>query len=196
MRAEIKELHQRLKTTTVYVTHDQVEAMTLGDRLCVMSGGEVQQVGTTDDIYNRPANTFVAGFMGSPPMNLVAGEVRGGVVRVAGAALADFSSPDAPVTVGFRPEDLRIVGPLETDSVPVRIDVCEPLGSHVLVHALVDGSGAESSPTKVIAQAPPGTTYDPGARVGLTVAPGKTFVFDAETGRAAPPPTRERIATA
>jgi sn-glycerol 3-phosphate transport system ATP-binding protein len=196
VRGDLKRLHLELPVTSIYVTHDQVEAMTLGDRICVMSNGEVQQLGTTDDIYNRPANTFVAGFMGSPPMNLVAGEVRGGVVRVAGAALADFSSPDGPVTVGFRPEDLRIVGPLETDSVPLRIDVCEPLGSHVLVHALVDGSGAESSPTKVIAQAPPGTTYDPGARVGLTVAPGKTFVFDAETGRAAPPPTRERIATA
>jgi sn-glycerol 3-phosphate transport system ATP-binding protein len=162
-----------------------------------MSNGEVQQIGTTDDIYNRPSNTFVAGFMGSPPMNLVPGEVRGGTVRVAGATLADLPSPDRPVTVGFRPEDLRIGGPSESRSVPGRIDFCEPLGSHVLVHALVDAdsTGPEGTPSNVIAQAPPGTAYDSGVRVGFSVAPGKTYVFDAETGQAALP-ARDRVTTA
>ena len=76
VRGDLKRLHRELPVTSIYVTHDQVEAMTLGDRLCVMSDGEVQQIGTTDDIYNRPANTFVAAFMGSPPMNLVSAVVR------------------------------------------------------------------------------------------------------------------------
>jgi sn-glycerol 3-phosphate transport system ATP-binding protein len=100
------------------------------------------------------------------------------------------------VVVGFRPEDVLIGGPEVTSAVPARIDVCEPLGSHVLVHTLVDaaGTGAGASPTPVIVQAPPGTTFEPGARIGLTVAPGKTYVFDAETGRS--DLTRDRVTTA
>jgi len=197
VRGDLKRLHREVPVTSIYVTHDQVEAMTLGDRICVMSNGEVQQIGSTDDIYNRPANTFVAGFMGSPPMNLVSGEARGGRVQVAGTALADFPSSDRPVIVGFRPEDLRIDGPSETSTVPARIDFCEPLGSHVLVHALVEagGPGSDAPPTSVIAQAPPGTSYDSGAAVGFAVAPGKAFVFDAETGQAAPP-ARDHVTTA
>jgi sn-glycerol 3-phosphate transport system ATP-binding protein len=197
VRGDLKRLHREVPVTSIYVTHDQVEAMTLGDRICVMSNGEVQQIGSTDDIYNRPANTFVAGFMGSPPMNLVRGEVRDGTARVAGVALGGVPAADRPVTVGFRPEDLRIDAPSASGSVPARIDFCEPLGSHVLVHALVDaeGTGPGASPTSVIAQAPPGTSYDAGARVGFTVAPSKTFVFDAETGRAVPP-AHDRVTTA
>jgi len=194
VRGDLKRLHRELPVTSIYVTHDQVEAMTLGDRICVMSNGEVQQIGTTDEIYHHPANTFVAGFMGSPPMNLVPGEIRDGAVRVAGTPLVDLASSDRPVTVGFRPEDLLIGGPGAPGSVAARIDVCEPLGSHVLVHALVgtDGGGGAAAP--VIAQAPPGTSYDSGAAVGFTVAPGKTYVFDAETGRA--DLARDRVTTA
>jgi sn-glycerol 3-phosphate transport system ATP-binding protein len=193
VRGDLKRLHRELPVTSIYVTHDQVEAMTLGDRICVMSRGEVQQIGSTDDIYNRPANTFVAGFMGSPPMNLVLGEVRGGRARVGGAELADAPAADRPVTVGFRPEDLHVVGPSDAGAVPARIDFCEPLGSHVLVHAWVS-TGDASDDVPVIAQAPPGTAYDAGAQVGLVVTTGKTYLFDAETGRAEV--TRERAATA
>jgi sn-glycerol 3-phosphate transport system ATP-binding protein len=196
VRGDLKRLHRELEVTSIYVTHDQVEAMTLGDRICVMSHGEVQQIGTTDEIYNRPANTFVAGFMGSPPMNLVPGEIRGGDVLVAGATLTDLPTSDRAVTVGFRPEDLRIGGADARGAIPARIDVCEPLGSHVLVHALVEagGSGAEGSTTEVIVQAPPGTSYEPGAQIRITVAPGKTYVFDAESGRA--DLARDRVVTA
>jgi sn-glycerol 3-phosphate transport system ATP-binding protein len=90
------------------------------------------------------------------------------------------------VIAGFRPEDLRIGGPEDNAAVPARIDVCEPLGSHVLVHALIDaeGGGPDAAPTAVIVQAPPGTSFEPGARIGITVTPGKTYLFDAETGRA------------
>jgi sn-glycerol 3-phosphate transport system ATP-binding protein len=150
----------------------------------VMSKGEVQQIGTTDEIYNRPANTFVAGFMGSPPMNLVPGTVKAGRVLVAGVPLVDLASPDRPVVVGVRPEDLQVRGPGTAASIPARIDFCEPLGSHVLVHALVDADPASPAPTTVVVQAPPGTMLDPGAGIGLTASPGKTYLFDAETGRA------------
>ena len=93
VRGDLKRLHREMPVTSIYVTHDQVEAMTLGDRLCVMSNGEVQQIGTTDDIYNRPANTFVAAFMGSPPMNLIPGVVRAGALHVGGARMAAVPCP-------------------------------------------------------------------------------------------------------
>ena len=97
VRGDLKRLHRELPVTSIYVTHDQVEAMTLGDRLCVMAGGEVQQIGTTDEIYNRPANTFVAAFMGSPPMNLIPAVVRSGVLHVGGTVVTAVPSPDGPV---------------------------------------------------------------------------------------------------
>jgi sn-glycerol 3-phosphate transport system ATP-binding protein len=186
VRGDLKRLHRELPVTSIYVTHDQVEAMTLGDRICVMSQGEVQQIGTTDDIYSRPANTFVAAFMGSPPMNLVPGLVREGRVQVAGVPLLDLPSPDRPVTVGVRPEDVQLSGSETAGAIPARIDFCEPLGSHVLVHALVDVGEAspDKAPVTVIVHAPPGTFLEPGARVGLAAQPGRTYLFDAETGRA------------
>ena len=96
VRGDLKRLHREMPVTSIYVTHDQVEAMTLGDRICVMSSGEVQQIGTTDEIYNQPANTFVAAFMGSPPMNLVPGEIRRrGVLHVGTAPLATVPRPTA-----------------------------------------------------------------------------------------------------
>ncbi|GHA32866.1 ABC transporter ATP-binding protein [Devosia pacifica] len=109
-RAQIKNLHHTLKTTTIYVTHDQIEAMTLADRVVVMNKGVVQQVGTPTDIYDKPANTFVAGFIGSPAMNLVDGELRDGVfeagkVRVTGLP----TTHNGKVTLGFRAEDATIV---------------------------------------------------------------------------------------
>jgi sn-glycerol 3-phosphate transport system ATP-binding protein len=193
VRGDLKRLHREVPVTSIYVTHDQVEAMTLGDRICVMSAGEVQQVGTTDDIYNHPANTFVASFMGSPPMNLVPAVVQAGELRVAGATLARVSSPDRPVTLGVRPEDLQVGGPQSRASIPALVDLCEPLGSHVLMHVLVDaGQGAPDGgpPTPMIVQAPPGTVFDSGSRIGLTVAPGKLYLFDSETGAADPAPHR------
>jgi sn-glycerol 3-phosphate transport system ATP-binding protein len=193
VRGDLKRLHREVPITSIYVTHDQVEAMTLGDRICVMSNGEVQQVGTTDDIYNRPANTFVAGFMGSPPMNLLPAVLQGGDLRVAGSALARVASPDRPVTLGVRPEDLHVAGPETTAAIAARVDLCEPLGSHVLLHVLVDadpGSPDGVPPTPVIVQVPPGTVFDSGTRIGLTVSPGKIHLFHAETGAADLTPRR------
>jgi multiple sugar transport system ATP-binding protein len=184
VRGDLKRLHRELPVTSIYVTHDQVEAMTLGDRLCVMSAGEVQQIGTTDDIYNRPANTFVAAFMGSPPMNLMPGDVRAGKLHVGGAAVATVSQPDGPVTVGVRPEHLRLHATRSDEMVPARVDFIEPLGSHVLVTALVEPSAAAVAETRVIVQAPPGTELDAGTRIGLEMAPERTYFFDAKTGDA------------
>lgn len=107
-RAQIKNLHHELKTTTIYVTHDQIEAMTLADRVVVMNRGEVQQVGTPLEIYDRPANTFVASFIGNPAMNLVSGELLGGTFSAPGVKIPGFAAPDGPVTLGFRAEDATI----------------------------------------------------------------------------------------
>jgi sn-glycerol 3-phosphate transport system ATP-binding protein len=196
VRGDLKRLHRELPVTSIYVTHDQVEAMTLGDRLCVMSNGEVQQIGTTDDIYNRPANTFVAAFMGSPPMNLIPAVVRSGVLHVGDTVVTAVPSPDGPVTVGVRPEHLRLHSSYAQGMVPARVDFVEPLGSHVLVTALVDvhddDAGAPLAEARVIIQAPAGTDFDSGTRIGLEMPAERTYFFDADTGVVRS--SRERIA--
>jgi sn-glycerol 3-phosphate transport system ATP-binding protein len=194
VRGDLKRLHREVPVTSIYVTHDQVEAMTLGDRLCVMSGGEVQQIGTTDDIYNRPANTFVAAFMGSPPMNLLPGAVRGGALYVAERPIMAAEGPDGPVTVGIRPEHARVQTP-SAATVPARVDFCEPLGSHVLVNAVVgavDNGGP--APAKIIVHAPADTRLDPGATIGVTMPAEKVHLFDAETGSSRRDRTRIPVA--
>ncbi len=109
-RAQIKNLQHRLKVTTIYVTHDQIEAMTMADRVVVMNKGVIQQVGTPTDIYDRPANTFVASFIGSPAMNLIGGEIEGGVFRAPGVQIAGLANKArGPVTLGFRAEDASLV---------------------------------------------------------------------------------------
>lgn len=108
MRVQIKHLQRQLKITTVYVTHDQIEAMTLADRIVIMEGGLIQQIGTPDDIYANPANTFVAGFIGSPPMNLVAGRVDGGVFKAPGIEVPCPLQGTSDITLGIRPEDCHI----------------------------------------------------------------------------------------
>ncbi|MEL6745283.1 MAG: ATP-binding cassette domain-containing protein, partial [Pseudomonadota bacterium] len=108
-RAQIKNLQHELATTTIYVTHDQIEAMTLADRVVVMNKGVVQQVGTPKEIYNRPRNTFVAGFMGTPAMNLIEGELKGGVFTAENVNIGGFGKGySGPVTLGFRAEDASL----------------------------------------------------------------------------------------
>jgi multiple sugar transport system ATP-binding protein len=109
MRAELRHLQKELATTTIYVTHDQVEAMTLADRIVILNDAKIQQVGTPADIYARPANVFVAGFIGSPPMNLVEGEISNGVFRHAEGEIAVPDQPNGPATLGIRPEDIEVV---------------------------------------------------------------------------------------
>ena len=107
-RAQIKHLHHELKVTTIYVTHDQIEAMTLADRVVVMNNGLVQQVGTPTDIYDRPANIFVAGFIGNPAMNLVAGDLAGGTFTAENITVKGLATGDGQITLGFRAEDASI----------------------------------------------------------------------------------------
>jgi len=150
MRAEIKRLHARLGVTSVYVTHDQVEAMTLADRIVVMSGGRIEQVGTPMELFMNPVNLFVAGFIGSPPMNQVKATIVAGADGPE-AALGDTARIPLPaaeglhaavgqrVVVGIRPEDVLLDGGGERGSVPIELDLVEPLGSEALVHGRVGG---------------------------------------------------------
>lgn len=109
MRVQIKHIQRELKITTVYVTHDQIEAMTLADRIVVMQSGAIQQIGTPDEIYNDPANTFVAGFIGAPPMNLVDGAIEAGIFRAPGMSVPVKTSHSGNgFTLGFRPEDCTV----------------------------------------------------------------------------------------
>jgi multiple sugar transport system ATP-binding protein len=173
MRAEIKRLHQASGITSVYVTHDQVEAMTLGSRIAVMKGGVVQQLGTPDDIYNRPANTYVATFIGSPTMNLLRGTVSGGQFGIQGAALnlAPPASSANEVLLGVRPEHLVM-----QDSAPWRgkVSVVEPTGPDTYV--MVD-TAAGSVTLRTDAQ----TRVQPGDAVGLAVEPANAHWFDASS---------------
>ena len=146
MRAELQRLHERLGTTTVYVTHDQVEAMTLGDRVAVLRDGVLQQVDTPQNLYRHPANLFVAAFIGSPPMNLVEAEIRDGVARFAGfevpigaGALGGYNGET--VILGIRPSDIEDASLWRGEELPtieVQADVIEELGSEVNVIFRVD----------------------------------------------------------
>jgi multiple sugar transport system ATP-binding protein len=175
MRAEIKALHQRLKTTTVYVTHDQIEAMTMADRIVVMHDGIVEQIGTPLELFDRPGNLFVAQFIGSPSMNVFDGVVRAGAVEALGArwplpeGLA--ASEGLAVRYGVRPTDLDIA----SDGVPARVVVVEPTGAET--ELLVDIGG-----TQFVVVMHHRADANPGDTVHLAVAPGKAHVFDAATG--------------
>ena len=171
-RVEIAKLHRDLGATTIYVTHDQVEAMTLGSRIAVMKGGVVQQLGTPDDIYNRPANTYVATFIGSPTMNLLRGAATGGHFGIQGAAL-NLAAPASAneVLLGVRPEHLVM-----RDSAPWRgkVSVVEPTGPDTYV--VVD-TAAGSVTLRTDAQ----TRVQPGDAVGLAVEPANAHWFDASS---------------
>ena len=139
MRAEIKRLHKRLGVTSIYVTHDQVEAMTLADRIVVMNDGNIEQVGTPMELFNNPANTFVAGFLGSPPMNQMKGVMTATGVQVAGAEIAidgaNASYIGRDVVVGVRPEHVTLKADAKSSEFPISLDLVEPLGSEALLHA-------------------------------------------------------------
>ena len=137
MRAEIKDLHERLKTTTVYVTHDQIEAMTMADKIVVMNAGNVEQIGAPLELYDRPANMFVAGFIGSPAMNFFRGRIEGGEFRTGDIVLplppGTAAHEGKQVVYGIRPEHWR----LANDGVPATVRVLEPTGSETQVMARI-----------------------------------------------------------
>jgi len=172
MRIEIKRLHQRLKTTTVYVTHDQVEAMTMADRIVVMKDGNILQVGTPTELYESPVDVFTARFIGSPSMNLLKGRRNG-----AGVAPA----ADGDILIGVRPHDLvtqtgtdKVDGGLHLEGT---VTAVEPLGSETLVHLDITG-------TPVIATAPARLIPETGSSLACHAAPGSLYLFDARTEKA------------
>jgi multiple sugar transport system ATP-binding protein len=183
MRTEIKALHQRLKTTTVYVTHDQIEAMTMADRIVVMHDGIVEQIGTPLELYDNPANMFVAGFIGSPAMNFIPGVVKrangmGYVETEAGARLpqpdAGAAPPERKVVFGIRPEHLSLAD--GDESVPAQVQVVEPTGAETQVYAELAG-------TQITAVFTERHEFRPGDRIMLRPRPETIHLFDAESGR-------------
>jgi len=174
MRAEIKDLHQRLRTTTVYVTHDQIEAMTMADRIVVMQGGRVEQIGTPLDLYDRPANRFVAGFIGSPAMNFVEGSVEGAGFRDRGGALWPLPPgmpADRPAIYGVRPEHLR----LASGGIPLKVRVLEPTGAETQVIGEIAGTPILGAFRERIAAAP-------GEVIFVGTDSNLVHLFDPETG--------------
>jgi multiple sugar transport system ATP-binding protein len=213
MRAELARLHDRLRTTTVYVTHDQVEAMTLGDRVAVLRDGLLQQVDTPQRLFARPVNLFVAAFVGSPPMNLVEGTIEGGAVSFAGFHLplgerTDLSGYDGrTLIVGIRPSDLEDADLWATSGatvLDVEVDITEELGSEVNVLFTVDAppvtteealaaasdEGADdilpliTERAQFCARVDARTRARPGERVRLTVDPTRFHFFEPDTGLA------------
>jgi multiple sugar transport system ATP-binding protein len=174
MRAEIKALHQRLKTTTVYVTHDQIEAMTMADRIVVMHDGVVEQIGTPLELFDRPRNLFVAQFIGSPAMNVFDGMVRGGAAEALGARwplAAGTAKEGQPVKYGVRPSDLR----LAADGIAARVIVTEPTGAET--ELLLDVGG--QTLTLVMHGR---TEAQPDDRVHVALEAASAHVFDAASG--------------
>ncbi len=180
MRTEIKELHQRLKTTTVYVTHDQIEAMTMADKIVVMHDGLVEQIGAPLELYDKPDNLFVAGFIGSPAMNFLKGNVKAnGKLEFVGPSntrlplgKAPASSDGRPAVYGVRPEHFTIAD----DGAEAEIQVVEPTGSEIQVVAKLGGED-------VIAVFRERHQFKPGEKIRLKPNPSLVHLFDAATGK-------------
>ena len=200
-RTQIASLQRSLGVTTVYVTHDQTEALTMGDRIAVLKDGILQQVGTPREMYDKPANDFVAGFIGSPAMNLGRFAVEGDVATLGAAkiqlssATVDAIKPEdgGKVTIGFRPESLEVVSAEDEHSIPVRLSFVEELGSDAYIYGeLVGaedseeklGSGEDSS--QIIVRVPPRTAPEPGETVYVRIKPGEEHIFSASTGKRLP----------
>ncbi|HKI04561.1 MAG TPA: sn-glycerol-3-phosphate ABC transporter ATP-binding protein UgpC [Thermoanaerobaculia bacterium] len=186
-RAEISHLQKNLQTTTVYVTHDQIEAMTMGDRIAVMSKGELQQVGTPLEVYERPVNLFVASFIGTPPMNLVPATLADGGAAVAASGFklplpaslhaATRGREGGKVVLGIRPENIREApreGGGETHTIQAKVEFTEPLGHEVIVHGRV-GSDL------LVAKVDPHRSPKMGDEVQLVIETGAVHLFDAVT---------------
>jgi multiple sugar transport system ATP-binding protein len=176
MRAELKHLSRELKITTVYVTHDQIEAMTLADRVAVMKNGVIQQLGTPDEIYNDPANLFVAGFIGSPAMNLINGSVQSGMfVTTGGTRLVGVQAPDLETAVlGVRADDMRVSEPGAGD-IDVRIYAFENTGEATLLTV-------QWGQQRVIAKGDRHLRKDQGEMVSISLDPNHLYLFDPATG--------------
>ena len=200
-RTQIASLQRSLGVTTVYVTHDQTEALTMGDRIAVLKDGVLQQVGTPREMYDKPANEFVAGFIGSPAMNLGRFEVKGDVATLGSAkiklsrATLDALKPEDndKVVIGFRPESLDVVTASDELSIPVRLSFVEELGSDAYIYGELVGSegseaklGSGEDSRQIIVRVPPRTAPEPGETVYVRIRPGQEHIFSASTGERLP----------
>ncbi|KND18350.1 glycerol-3-phosphate transporter ATP-binding subunit [Pannonibacter phragmitetus] len=185
MRVEIKRLQKSLATTSVYVTHDQLEAMTLADRLVVLNGGQIEQIGDPISVYERPASTFVASFIGSPAMNLITTASANGRLSLPGGAGLD--APDmgkgAEVILGVRPEHLTLASEQPAEAGGLTLDVVagvlEPVGAESFLYGTV---GSETGP-QVVIRVPAHARYELGQRVSFTASAAKLHAFDKATGK-------------
>ncbi len=187
-RTQIAQLQRRLGTTTVYVTHDQVEAMTMGDRVAVLKDGLLQQCATPRDLYRDPANVFVAGFMGSPAMNLFTLPVADGAVELGGAALpvprSVEDAAEGSVVVGVRPEHLEIGAAPDKSGIQMEVDVVEELGSDAFIYGRTIAEGATNGAGEsIVARADWRNPPEKGTRVPLSTTPEHTYFFSAVDGR-------------
>lgn len=181
MRTELKALHQQLKTTMVYVTHDQIEAMTMADRIVVMNGGRIEQSGSPLELYDRPVNKFVAGFLGSPAMTFIPGVLERGDGAPKMRTAEGFTIPvgetaaasGQQIEIGIRPEHYRLAG--DSEGFPYRVEVVEPTGSETHLFGTIAGIGVRCVFRDRIAP-------EPGSLLRLTIDPAKVHVFDSETG--------------
>ncbi|RTL95098.1 MAG: TOBE domain-containing protein, partial [Hyphomicrobiales bacterium] len=176
MRAEIKKLHQRLGRTSIYVTHDQTEAMTLADRIVVLNKGRIEQIGTPSELYEKPANLFVAGFIGSPEMNLINGRIQSGAfIAEQGLRLPLPNEPDLEdrqgVVYGIRPQHIAVGG----SHAQGKVQVVEPTGEAQEITLAVDGVDLI---TEIRDHAP----FKPDQEVGLEIVTHKVHLFDADSG--------------
>ena len=172
-RAQIKNLSHELKVTTIYVTHDQIEAMTLADRVVVMRAGQVQQVGTPTQIYDRPANTFVAGFIGNPAMNLMDGRMEAGVFIADATRIEGLGAPDGPITLGFRAEDARVTA--QSGAITAPVYSMELLGDSTMVTVRAGGA-------LVAVKAPKDYRIDIGQSVSIAIPTTACHLFNVKTG--------------
>ena len=181
-RTDIAKLQADLGVTTVYVTHDQVEAMTMGDRVAVMKDGYLQQVDTPLNLYDKPVNLFVAGFIGSPQMNLMSATVHDGQAKVGNYVVPvdenAVKKADGEIVVGVRPESWRLVG-AEDGGLPVEVTVVEELGSDAYVYGT---SGVEGTPSSIIVRVSGRDSVHKGDVVHVTTEPRSVHVFDAASG--------------
>jgi multiple sugar transport system ATP-binding protein len=210
MRAEVSRIQDRLGTTTVYVTHDQTEAMTLGDRVAVMRAGVLQQVGAPQELYENPVNLFVAGFIGSPAMNFMPAQVDGGAVKlpiadVRASGLGDAAAGGKGLIAGIRPEhfeDAALVGEKRGQGATfrARVDLIESMGSELYVHFSIEHGGIESEELaelaadagtaevpsagegKIVARLDPASRVRQGEEAELWVDTSRIHFFDAATG--------------
>jgi multiple sugar transport system ATP-binding protein len=179
-RTELKRLQQELGTTTLYVTHDQAEAMTMGARIALLDGGVAVQVGAPLELYRRPATRFVASFLGSPAMNLWPGEVSDGSARVRGSELEvpldGTALPGGAFTIGVRPEDVAVSAAAMAGAAPARVLVVEPMGNETIVTL-------ESGSVRVVARGGPDLVYRSGDPAWVSLGAGRAHFFEEDSGR-------------